>query len=170
MRLDRPRLNFLLRVLSQHAFEYLTTRVPCNRTHKFHSTRQCFIPCETFQDIFHNGFFCDLRTTLGMSSHNIRAWELGVCTGNCYAYHRCIDYFRMRQQDCLELWWGYLKAAYFNQLLLPIDNIPLACVLVTVGNIPSLEPSLRIEALCIGFGILVVPGCYSWPSNAQLST
>lgn len=102
--------------------------------------------------------------------HHIGTGELGVFAGDVDPNDRGIQNLGMREKHSLQFRGRDLEASHFDQFFPPIDDIPLEGRLLAVGYVPRLKPSLSVERLRIGFGILVISGGDGRSSDTQLSS
>lgn len=75
----------------------------------------------------------------------------------------------MRQQNGLHLRRRNLKPAHFDQLLLPVHNVPFSGGFIAACNVPCLQPTVVIKGGAVRRDIIKVAGCYGGATDAELT-
>lgn len=167
--LDETGFNLFLCVFPQDSLKNLAAGVPGNRANKLHSSGQRFVAGQSLQHVFLNIRLSQARCIGSWSTYDISSGKLSVCAQDRDPNHGTIDDLRMREKHGFQLWWCHLEAAYFDEFLLSVDDVPFPGGLVTVGDIACLEPPAGVEGLRIGLWVLEVARGDSGSSNAELS-
>lgn len=156
-------------LLSQKPLQNLAARILGNGVDKLDAPRQSLVLGQPALHVLPDRALVQLQTLVAGPSHNKRPWELALGPGESDADNSSVHNLRVRDEDGLELRRRHLKAAHLDELLLPVDNVPLARLAVAVAYVARLVPALRVEAFRVGRVVVKVARGNGRASNADFA-